>query len=351
MGEHGRAIVNASDVKRIVVLELWNIGDVVLTLPFLQQLRTLFPNARIVLVARPHARQILGASGLVHEWIETNLGWQNSTTRWNPLAYPWRELWRLVGELRGGSFDIAFQCRPHVREYIILALSGARRRVGMSMKGWDRLLTDRVPIDVFTSQKKEAWLRLLDPFGGSRQLQPAKLQAEASARDRASRFLAARGVSTEDVLIGVHPGASVAEKRWPIDRFAEVVRELVRRGGTRVLVFVEPGGYGSALDAIDGGIIASLDLPEMVALLERCDLLVCNDSGPMHVAAALGVPCVAVFGSGIEQMFEPLGGGHHILTAGPVARPKRGQPSEGARHDVSRVPTAQVLDAIRHVLG
>jgi heptosyltransferase-2 len=343
--------MNPADVKRIMVLELWNIGDVVLTLPFLEQLRAIFPNATITLVARPHARQILGASGLVDEWIETNLGWQNSANGWNPLVYPWRELLRLVGKLRGESFDLAFQCRPHVREYILLALSGAGRRVGSSMKGWDRLLTDRVPIDVFTSQKKESWLRLLDPFGGRRQLPPARLQAEASARDRASRFLAAREVSTEDVLIGVHPGASVAEKRWPMERFAEVVRELVRRGGTRVLVFLDPSGYGSALGEIDGAITASVDLPEVIALLEKCDLLVCNDSGPMHLAAALGVPCVAVFGSGIQQMFEPLGDGHQMVTAEPVATPNRARPKGGTSPDASRVPTALVLDAINHVLG
>src|SRR5205085_208074 len=150
LDEHARTLMEHRDVKSILVLELWNIGDAVLTLPFLRQLRAIFPNARTVLVARPHARELLAPSGLVDEFIETDLGWQRSSTRWNPLAYPWRELWRLVRQLRGWNFDFAFQCRPHVREYIILALSGAKRRIGMSMTGWDRLLTDRLPIDVFT---------------------------------------------------------------------------------------------------------------------------------------------------------------------------------------------------------
>jgi len=332
------------DVKRILLLEFWNIGDVVLTLPFLQQLRVIFPSARVVLVGRPHARELLAPSGLVDEFIETDLTWQHPSRSFNPLAYPWSDIWRLARSLRAHKFDIAFQCRPHIREYVILALSGAKRRVGVSMTGWDRLLTDRVSVNPFREQKKESWLRLLEPFGGRRVAVPPRLEAEESAEQWASRFLATRGVTTEDLLIGVHPGASVPSKRWPIERFAEVVNKLVGRRGVRVIVFVEPSGYGSALDARDGRILVREGLPEMVALLGRCDLLVCNDSGPMHIAGALGVPCVAVFSSGIERMFEPLGEGHQVVTPPTLETGHRG-------YDVTKVPATRVLDAIEQAIG
>jgi ADP-heptose:LPS heptosyltransferase len=89
--------------------------------------------------------------------------------------------------------------------------------------------------------------------------------------------------------------------------------------------------------------LAKVDLREMIALLERCDVLLCNDSGPMHLAGALGVPTVAVFGSGIPRLFAPLGEGHELVTAnseGGSARP----------YDVSEVPTSTVLDAIERTL-
>jgi ADP-heptose:LPS heptosyltransferase len=353
VGEHAGALMGDGnrEVKQILVLELWNIGDVVLVLPFLQQLRAIFPSARTVLVGRSYAQELLAPTGLVDEFIETSLGWEHARRTWNPFAYPWRELWRVVRELRKRSFDIAFQCRPHQREHLILALSGAKRRVGMSTSSWDRLLTDRVRIDVFAEQKKQSWLRLLDPFGGAQKLPPRKLEASPLAREQASRFLATRGVSTEDVIVGVHPGASVREKRWPIDRFAEVVRSLQGRRGVRVLVFVEPEGYGSALKAKDGRIVAQVSLPEMVALLERCDLLVCNDSGPMHVAGALGVPCVAVFSSGIEQMFEPLGQRHRVVVPGGGRTGNGAEMGRPQQYDVTGVPVERVLGAIEQALG
>jgi ADP-heptose:LPS heptosyltransferase len=351
VAEPTRTPTEPQDVKRVLVLELWNIGDVVLALPFLQQLRERFPRARIAFVGRAYARELLGPSGVVDEFIETDLAWQNSGRRWNVLAYHWIRLAALIRKLRGQQFDIAFQCRPHVREYVILALSGAKRRVGMRMIGWDRLLTDRLPIDVFKDKKKESWLRLLEPFGGPHRRTPQKLAASASAREWAKGFLATRGVSTEDLVIGVHPGASIAEKRWPLDRFEDVIRWLAARAGVRVLVFVEPGGYGSALEAKDGRITAKVGLPQMVALLERCDLLVCNDSGPMHIAGALGVSCVAVFSAGIAEMFEPLGSGHQVVSPDHDLHsgPRTSVPPPP--YTVTEVPTARVLDAIEHALG
>src|SRR5690242_12643799 len=79
-------------VERILVIELWNIGDIVLAMPFLAQLRTIFPRARITLLARAHTRTVLAGTGLVDDFLETDLGWSDSSVRRNPFAYRWREL-------------------------------------------------------------------------------------------------------------------------------------------------------------------------------------------------------------------------------------------------------------------
>src|SRR5688500_9048560 len=132
---------------RILVVELWNIGDVLLTMPFLAQLRVLFPGAEVTLLARPHARQLLAGTGLVDQFLETELGWTDARVRYNPFAYDWRELRRVRRQLRHREFDVAFQCRMHIREHFILALSGARRRVGYAFGGGDRVLTDPIPVE------------------------------------------------------------------------------------------------------------------------------------------------------------------------------------------------------------
>ena len=326
---HGERVI------RILVVELWNIGDVVLTIPFLAQLRAIFPDARITMLGQPHARVILEGTGLVDEFIETNLAW-SSARRVDPFAYHWRELMRAVLELRRRKFDVAFQSRTHIRERVLLALSGARRRVGYTQR----------PDGSAERHKADEWLALLDGLGGAQRAPNAgspRLKVTESERQWAEEFLLTQGVSSSQVLVGVHPGASVPGKRWPLERFRDATHFVAQQPGVRALVFVDPSGYGAVLGEADGAISAKLDLRRMMALVGQCDILVCNDSGPMHLAGALGVPTVAVFGSGIPRLFAPLGRGHELVTAN--------QDDASARpYDVSEVPTSKVLDAIERAL-
>lgn len=337
-------------LTRILVVELWNIGDVILTMPFLSQLRAMFPDAETSLLARPHAAEILEGTGLVDHVIEADLTWKTHNQRFNPLAYRWTEFGRVIGALRKQEFDLAFQCRPHVREYVLLGLSGARRRVGLRRPGWDRALNDQVSLGESDRQKKDAWLRLLEPFGGPGTIDMPRLHVSRDEQAWAEDFLARAG-ALSGILVASHPGASIAAKRWPLERFEEVARDLVRIPGIKVLTFVEPGGYGDSLSRIEGVIPVKVGLRQMIALLERCALLVCNDSGPMHIAAALSVPTVAVFGSGIDRHFAPLGHQHEsVIADSATSSVGEGAASRGPYEDVSRVSSSQVLEATRRAL-
>src|SRR6266545_1516795 len=154
--------VAGSDVRRILVVELWNIGDVVLTMPFLAQLKVLFPRAKTTLLAQQHAKLLLEGTGLVDEFVEINLSSRDAWLTYNPFVYDWRELRRVRRELRERDFDLAFQCRTHIRERVLVALSGARRRVGFVFAARDRLLTDPITVDDPDRHKIADWLRLLE---------------------------------------------------------------------------------------------------------------------------------------------------------------------------------------------
>jgi ADP-heptose:LPS heptosyltransferase len=287
----------------------------------------------------------------VDHFIEADLTWKTQDGRLDLFAYDWAELLRVVRALRAQKFDLAFQCRPHVREYALLALSGTRRRAGLEKTGWARVLTDAIPLGDADLQKKDAWLLLLEPFGGPIEIRTPSLAVSTDEQLWATEFLRANGADPSHLLVGIHPGASVAEKRWPIERFDTVARDLVGRANVDVLAFIEPGGYGSSLAGITGVIAAKVELRQMVALLASCDLVLCNDSGPMHLAGALGVPTVAVFGSGIDRQFAPLGHQHELvlarLEAGPA--PQR-HVTPGPYATVSDVPISQVLEAIERSL-
>jgi heptosyltransferase-2 len=338
-------------LKRILVVELWNIGDVVLTIPFLAQLRAIFADVEITMLGRPYAAEILAGTGLVDRFIEADLTWKTEGRSFNPFNYDWAELLRVVPALRERNFDLAFQCRPHAREYALLAVSGARRRVGYAKPGWGRVLTDPIAFGESDLQKKDAWLCLLEPFAGPREIEIPTLSVSSDEQLWATEFLRRNGADPSNVLVAIHPGASVPEKRWPIERFAEVARDLAARPNVDVLGFIEPEGYGSAIAAVDGVIPAQVELRQMIALLSRTDLLVCNDSGPMHIAGALGVPTVAIFGSGINRQFAPLGDQHELVTAGLGLGPARDRAvAPGPYDDVSEVPTTKVLEAVERGL-
>lgn len=349
-GGRQRPVHQSRPIRRILVVELWNIGDIVLMMPFLAQLRALFPGAEVTLLAQPHAKVILDGSGLVDEILETELTWTDTLLARKPLAYDWRGLRQVHRQFRGREFDLAFQCRMHVREHFILALSGARRRVGYAFPSGDGVLTDAVPVGDPGRHKTADWLRLLAPFGGRIATEPPRLSVSRSEHEWASEYLARHGASPSDVVVGVHPGASRAEKRWPLERFHEITAELATRPEIRILAFTEPGGYGGSLAEIPGVIGAKVGLRELIALIGRCRLLVGNDSGPMHIAAALGVPTVAVFVAGIDKLFAPLGAGHELVS--PETR--SAEPDQlralGGSPPLASIPATRVLAAVQRIL-
>ena len=328
-------------VARIAVFELWNIGDVILAMPFLAQLRHRFPSAKISLVSRPLAEDLLAGTGLIDEVIAADLTWTPESK--GRLPKKTMGVWGVGQELRRRRLDIAFSSRLHLREHVLLALSGAKRTVGYSLGEADSVLTDPVPIGDGQSHKVADWLRLLDPFGGGSSVEIPRLHVSDAERHWAKGYLISRGVSQDGLVIGVHPGASVPEKRWPLERFRDVVIALGHQPGVRVLAFAEPSGFGFDLFALPGVVGAQVALRELIALISQCDLLVCNDSGPMHIAGALGVPTVAMFGAGIDRWFAPLGEGHEMLNAAEEA--VTGREAGGTRTPAS-IESSQVLDAV-----
>ena len=333
------------DIRSILVVEPKNIGDVVLTLPFLAQLRKVFPHARTTMLSNPFARVLFEGTGLVDEFIDTDLDWTEEATRYNPFAYKWRELWRLRRELPPRRFDLVFKCAMHIKEHIVLGISGGDRRIAYAFGDGDRVLTDAIRVADPNLPKSADWLHLLDSFEPFPKTEPPRLRISEAERRWAEEFLRSRGISGATKIIGVHPGASIPRKRWPLDRFREVVQALARRSDARVLVFVDPQDYGASLGEIESVVSAKVGMRQLMALIERCALLVCNDSGPMHLAGALGVPTVAIFGSGINRWFAPLGEGHHLITREAVNDGASNKP-----YDVAEIPTSRVLREIDDAL-
>jgi heptosyltransferase-2 len=298
-------------IRRILIRQVNWLGDAVLTLPALEALRQRLPQAEIVLLARGWVGGLFEGHPAGQRVIELPRG--------GPAAL--RGLWRVARTIRAQGFDLAVVLPNSFEAALVPWLAGIPRRVGYRTDGRRWLLTDALPRPrrIPGRHQAERYLDIVRALGagGSAEL---RLAVSARAEERGQALLGAVGVNGTETLVAVGPGSIYGgAKRWAADRFASVADALAERHGARILL------VGSARE---GAILAEVaarmrqpavnlggrtDLPTLTGVLARCRLLLCNDSGSMHVAAALGVPVVAVFGPTDADATAPLGGGHRIV--------------------------------------
>jgi lipopolysaccharide heptosyltransferase II len=332
------------------VIEPWNVGDVVLATPVLAELRSKYPRARISLLAQSHANELLRESQLVDEIISFDLPWTAPRNKYRIGAITLRARMSLVKKLRAERFDTTIDSRMDIRSNLLAAMIRAPRRIGYDIGGGGWLLTDTLPSDRSRFHKIDDWLALLDllpgkcPRAGER-LRPA-LTVTPGERDRARKTLQSLGV-LEAPVIAYHPGGSHPGKRWPRVQLEQLIADLKKSVGGSHVVFLGPEEEN--FDSLSSdAIVVRPSLRELMAMLTCCDVLVCNDSGPMHVADALGVPVVAIFEVGNPQWFGPSGE-RATVVAGKLA----GIGLSAAPLDTppaNPVPVTCVADVVRRTL-
>lgn len=294
--------------RSFLVVEPWGIGDVVLSTALLRSLRANYPGARVALLAKSHAKDLLANGGLVDEIIPFDFPWTAFTGKLSPGKYVPKEFQALIRVLRARDFDVSLDARRDIRSNVITYFAGARRRIGYDFGGGSHLLTDSLPSGTQNEHKVSDWLALLEPLGvrSDRGFAPSLTVTEAE-RANARRRIAMLGLSTERTIIGLHPGASNAVRRWGGERFAAVIDSLVQERGVQVLVFEENEGDSSDIKPHHLVKRIKSNLRGFMALVTECDLLLCSDSGPMHIANALGVPVTALFGPQRRDWYGPRG--------------------------------------------
>lgn len=291
-------------LQRILVVKLADIGDLLTATPALRALRESFPDARIDLLTTP-AAAAAAPSGLVTQVLRAprNLA---ATPAELPAAL------RLLASLRSARYEAAvflhhLTLRSGAAKYRLLAAAaGAPVRVGLDngRGGW---LTHALPDDGFGAcHEVEHWLRVVALLGaatGSSALQAPRLPA---AEARAAALLA----GLPQPRVALHPGSggySLA-RRWEPARWAALADALTERYGAQIVLVGTPA---DGADAVAAGtrrcrnLAGQTSLPELAAVLRRCDLFVGADSGVMHLAAASGVPLVALFGPSNHLAWGP----------------------------------------------
>ncbi len=288
-------------MKRIIVKGTNWIGDVFLSLPAVYSLRRIFPDAVIdIALKRP-----LGALvGRVAE-IDSVLHYDGT--------FP-GEL-ELVRRMRNSRYDLGIIFPRSLHSALLVYLGGARRRIGYAADGRSMLLTDRVmrTPEIRAVHQSHYYRHIVSVLGDPGPLITPRITPDADSDAWADEFLRAGGYE-KGPIFGINPGAAYGDaKQWRPDRFGAVADRLVGRFGGRAVIM--GGKKDQAIEAQVAGSMKSrpiraagaTTIERLISLISRSTLFITNDSGPMHIAAALTVPIVAVFGPTNPDTTSPMG--------------------------------------------
>jgi heptosyltransferase-2 len=288
---------------RILVVQSGFLGDVVLTTPLLGALRRRFPSARLAMLVTPAAAPLVRH----HPALDAVLV---DDKRGRSLA----GVVALARRLRAERFTVAIAAHKSVRTALALRCAGIVRRIGFAGAPGARLYTDRVPRPL-ERHDRDRMLELLGPLGGlpgaAEDLHPW-VALDAATRARAEALLGS-ALASGRPLAGICPGSVWATKRWPAPAYGALVLWLEDRGYRCVLLGGEnERALTAAVRDAAGGcgidLAGQTDAALLAATLACVALVVTNDSAPMHLAAAAGIPQVAIFCATVSaQGYGPLG--------------------------------------------
>jgi lipopolysaccharide heptosyltransferase II len=299
-----------SDVRprRVLVLRLERIGDLLMTHDALALLRHRLPSADIELV--------------VGSWNEALARAMTVASRVDLLDAPWLardrpgSTWtRLRSHARGWrrhGYDLAINLEPDIRSNLLLWWSGATRRVGFFTGGGGALLTDAAAYDpaLHTHDNAMRLVGLAAPGDAAASSARPRLQLPDGARERARQLLAP---AAGPVCVGIHASGGRPVKQWHPRRFAEVATALGREYGATIVLTGTPAD-AAIVSEVEADIPADVrvlnvceqaGVLDLAAVLEQLAVLVTGDTGPMHLAAAVGTPVVALFGPSVPARYAP----------------------------------------------
>lgn len=312
--------------KRILILRLSAIGDVLRVLPALQVLKKNFPNSYIAWAVEEHAKDILEAHPDIDEVIvfpkNSLLGKLKSL---NQAGAGLKEFFSFIGEIRNKRFDMVIDFHGLFKSGVIGFLSGAPERIGFTM-GFSRecnflFNNRRFPLDKKRISRIDRNLTLLKKMGLDITHTPPVIHVPEDDREVIQKFLKQNRIDRRRPVIAMHPGTSPTTpyKRWEPYRYAVVADQAIETNAAQV-IFTWAGREIETVQEITGmmkyrAVVAPelSNLCQLAEIFRNCDVYLGGDTGPMHLASFVGIPVVAIFGPTDHVVNEPYSHTPHII--------------------------------------
>lgn len=340
------------DVKKILVIRLDHIGDVVMTRPAIRTLHKKFPNAEIDLLVDEGVAPLFESAKEIHQVMRAQSTWFSRNSN---FSQQWRAFWRLARHLAKFGYDLAIDFRGDVRNILLMVLAHIPRRLGFGVTGGGFLLTEPCVYDR-TIHQVLLNLKILSPFHVP---QDNKLLPFEYSSEKSREFWERIGELPTTALprVAIHMGSAMTAKRWDTDSFRALIQKLDRENLAQILLLGTESDRENLPDLkLDTANLLDLRgrtlLEDLPVLFDVCDVFVGSDSGPAHIAAAQGLEVVLLAsGTNDIRLWYPWTERLHILQhevpCSPCCQPVC--PVEG-HPCMEMITVEQVFDAVLSVL-
>jgi heptosyltransferase-2 len=341
------------NIEKILVIRLSSLGDVILTTPVLGALKDRFPHSRIFFLTKVRYGEVLGSDPRISSLIEFDAEEKHKG---------FSGFMSLVSKLRSQDFDLLIDLHVNLRSFLFRRLVKSRIKLKYNSHRLLRfLMVHFKSIRTESLQTVDSYLEVLRKIDVEAEDKNPWIFLGSEEMDFSEHFLLERGVVKDDIIVGVHPGAKWQTKRWDESKFNLVCKEVVRKFNCKVLLLGD-NKEGKLVNKVKEGLpkesaLEAIGLPlgRMMNLIKRCDCLITNDSGPMHVASALQVPVVAIFGPTHPRLgFAPVGSENVILCAdvecSPCSLHGEKKCSKKSRFCMDLIEPETVVEAVERLL-
>ena len=298
-------------MRNILVISVNWLGDVIFSTPVYKALKDNYPGAKITVLAVPRVKDVLLMCPFVDDVIVYDEDGEDRPL-WNKLL--------TVLRLRRRHFDAVFILRSSLSRTFLTMLAGIPRRVGLrSRKGIDFLTHALSDAGLDDLHRTDTYLKILEGYGLKISDRSTRLQVDPSFLSWAERFLEGWGVGRGEPFAVLNTGGNWGLKQWPLENFAELARRITSMMGMKVLL---PGAIKDAerverIARLSGpktiAVAGGTSLGELAAIFQRAKFLVSADSGPLHLANAVGTDVVGLFGPTRPEITGPRGPGRVFI--------------------------------------
>ena len=339
--------------KNILIIKPSARGDIVLALPALSALKKSFPQAKVSWLVRPEYADLLRGHPDLDEIILFD---RKRLSKWWCSRDSFNSLRLLVKQLRAGQFDLVFDFQGLFRTGFLGWMTGSKRRFGTAgAREFAHLFyTHKVAQDSSCVHLVDYYLRMVSEAGAPQAKPEFKLPEDTASTETVDKLLKSQNVNSGYVVLV--PGAARKEKCWGIWHFSDIADEIAEKFG---LSIVATGSQGErvaieALQELTTTRIANLagktSISELIALLKKASLVISNDTGPGHIAAALGAPIVMIFGPTNPARVCPYGRPECVVAVEPTTRGMKAD-SYDPKHDIGHITIEQVFEKACKQIG